>query len=153
MSWEVKRGERVGLVGVNGAGKTTQLQIIIGALVPDAGEIIRAKANMKIAYLNQEFDISPTRTVREEFMSAFADQMAVAARQEEIQQGLEQCGEDMERMSKLLGEGWGVCVGGQGVDKGFCCRLFLVEGVGVCGSHCIPFCPQNHTRACVSAHS
>ena len=39
ISWEVKKGERVGLVGVNGAGKTTQLQVITGALEPDTGEV------------------------------------------------------------------------------------------------------------------
>ena len=50
--------------GVNGAGKTTQLQIITGAIEPDEGEILKQKANMKIAYLTQEFDVVPSRTVR-----------------------------------------------------------------------------------------
>lgn len=53
-----------GGTGINGAGKTTQLQIITGALQPDSGEIIKEKANMKIAYLTQEFDVKPSRTVR-----------------------------------------------------------------------------------------
>lgn len=104
VSWDVKKGERVGLVGVNGAGKTTQLQIITGALMPDSGEIIKARENMKIAYLTQEFDVNPSRTVREEFFSAFGDQMAVMQRQEDIQRGLEECGDDMDKMGKLLDE-------------------------------------------------
>lgn len=37
-------------------------------------------------------------------MSAYAEQMAVVNRQEEIQKGLEECGEDMDRMSQLLDE-------------------------------------------------
>lgn len=49
---------------MNGAGKTTQLQIITGQLQPDGGEVIKARANMKIAHLTQEFDVVPTRTVR-----------------------------------------------------------------------------------------
>lgn len=104
VNWDVKKGERVGLVGVNGAGKTTQLQIITGALIPDSGEIIKARENMKIAYLTQEFDVNPSRTVREEFFSAFGDQMAVMQRQEEIQRGLEECGDDMDKMGSLLDE-------------------------------------------------
>ena len=50
--------------GVNGAGKTTQLQIITGALQPDSGAVLKERPNMKIAYLTQEFDVVPTRTVR-----------------------------------------------------------------------------------------
>ena len=50
--------------GVNGAGKTTQLQIITGALQPDSGTVLKERPNMKIAYLTQEFDVIPTRTVR-----------------------------------------------------------------------------------------
>ena len=49
---------------MNGAGKTTQLQIITGALQPDSGAVVKEKANMKISYLTQEFDVEPTRTVR-----------------------------------------------------------------------------------------
>jgi ATP-binding cassette subfamily F protein 3 len=66
INWEVKPGDRIGLVGVNGAGKSTQLKIISGEIEPTAGEIIRP-ASLHIAYLNQEFEVDPTRTVREEF--------------------------------------------------------------------------------------
>jgi ATPase subunit of ABC transporter with duplicated ATPase domains len=103
-SWEVKRGERVGLVGINGAGKTTQLKVITGSLIPDSGEVLRAKQSMRIAYLTQEFDVEPSRTVREEFMSAFEDQLEVLRRQEAVQKGLEECGDDMDKMGQLLDE-------------------------------------------------
>jgi len=43
-------------------GKTTQLQIIMGKLQPDSGEVVKAKRNMRIAYLAQEFDVIPTRS-------------------------------------------------------------------------------------------
>lgn len=71
VSWEVRRGEKVGLVGVNGAGKTTQLRIITGQEEADSGNVIKANPNMKIAFLSQEFEVSLSRTVKEEFMSAF----------------------------------------------------------------------------------
>lgn len=62
---------------MNGAGKTTQLQIIMGKLIPDIGEVVKAKRNMKIAYLAQEFDVQPARTVREEFYSVYDKQLQV----------------------------------------------------------------------------
>lgn len=70
INWEVNAGDRVGLVGVNGAGKSTQLKIIAGEIEPTAGEVIRP-ANLKIAYLNQEFDVDPAHTVKEEFWTVF----------------------------------------------------------------------------------
>ena len=45
------------------SGKTTQLQIIMGKLQADSGEVVKAKKNMRIAYLAQEFDVVPTRSV------------------------------------------------------------------------------------------
>ncbi|PQM36193.1 ABC transporter F family member 5 [Prunus yedoensis var. nudiflora] len=85
VSWEVKKGEKVGLVGVNGAGKTTQMRIIAGLEEPDSGNVIKAKPNMKIAFLSQEFEVSLSRTVKEEFMSAFKEEMEVAGKLEKNQ--------------------------------------------------------------------
>lgn len=72
INWEVKPGDRVGLVGVNGAGKSTQLKIIAGEIEPTSGEVIRP-ASLKMAYLTQEFEVDPSRTVREEFWRAFTE--------------------------------------------------------------------------------
>ena len=72
VTWEVKPGERVGLVGVNGAGKSTQLKIISGEIEATSGEIIRP-TSLKIAYLTQEFEVEPTRTVYEEFWTVFVE--------------------------------------------------------------------------------
>ncbi|BAY21777.1 ABC transporter ATP-binding protein [Calothrix sp. NIES-2100] len=88
INWEVKPGDRIGLVGVNGAGKSTQLKIISGEIEPTAGEIIRP-ASLHIAYLNQEFEVDPSRTVREEFWTVF--QQA-----NQVQLSLAQVTRDME---------------------------------------------------------
>lgn len=70
VNWEVKPGDRIGLVGVNGAGKSTQLKIIAGEVEPSSGEVIRP-SSLHIAYLSQEFDVDPQRTVRNELWRAF----------------------------------------------------------------------------------
>ncbi len=88
ITWEVKPGDRIGLVGVNGAGKSTQLKIIAGEIEPTAGEVIRP-ASLQIAYLTQEFEVDPSRTVREEFWTVFATANAV-------QQSLAQVHREME---------------------------------------------------------
>ena len=72
VSWEVKSGDRIGLVGVNGAGKSTQLKIIAGEVEPTSGEVIRPNS-LHIAYLTQEFEVEPERVVRDEFWRAFAE--------------------------------------------------------------------------------
>jgi ATP-binding cassette, subfamily F, member 3 len=72
VNWEVKSGDRIGLVGVNGAGKSTQLKIIAGEMEPTSGEVIRP-ASLHIAYLTQEFEVDPSRTVKEEFWRAFGE--------------------------------------------------------------------------------
>lgn len=88
INWEVKPGDRIGLVGVNGAGKSTQLKIITGEMEPTAGEIIRP-ASLHIAYLNQEFEVDPSRTVREEFWTVFSEA-------NQVQMSLAQVQRDME---------------------------------------------------------
>ncbi|XP_062097903.1 ABC transporter F family member 5 [Humulus lupulus] len=104
INWEVKKGEKVGLVGVNGAGKTTQMRIIAGLEEPDSGNVIKAKSNMKIAFLSQEFEVSLSRTVREEFTSAFKEEMEVSAKLEKVQKALESTVDDLDLMGRLLDE-------------------------------------------------
>ncbi|KAL2610778.1 hypothetical protein R1flu_022470 [Riccia fluitans] len=104
VNWEVKKGEKVGLVGVNGAGKTTQLRIIAGEEEPDSGTVLKVNPKMKIAFLTQEFEVVPSRTVREEFLNAFEEQMEISQRLEKVQRALESATEDMELMAKLLDE-------------------------------------------------
>lgn len=72
VTWEVKVSDRIGLVGVNGAGKSTQLKIIMGDVEPTSGEVIRP-ASLHIGYLTQEFEVDPARTVREEFWTVFGE--------------------------------------------------------------------------------
>ena len=70
ISWEIKKGEKIGLVGSNGAGKSTQFKILIGEEDQTSGEII-TEGNPKIAHLKQELDCNPKRTVRNELESSF----------------------------------------------------------------------------------
>ena len=99
VNWEVKVGDRIGLVGVNGAGKSTQLKIIIGEMEPTSGEIIRPNS-LHIAHLNQEFEVDPTRTVSEEFWTVFGEANAVQLALAEVTRDMESASPD--ELDKLI---------------------------------------------------
>jgi len=64
-SARIMRGDHVGVIGPNGSGKTTLLRMIIGGLMPDAGEVRRG-ANVQIAYYDQQREqLDPEKTVFE----------------------------------------------------------------------------------------
>ena len=56
IDFEIKRGERVALIGNNGSGKTTMLKIINGLIAPDGGEV-RLGTNVHIGYYDQEHHV------------------------------------------------------------------------------------------------
>jgi ATP-binding cassette, subfamily F, member 3 len=99
VNWEVKSGDRIGLVGVNGAGKSTQLKIISGEVEPTSGEIVRP-ASLHIAYLNQEFEVDPTRTVNEEFWTVFKEANEVQLALSQVQRDMETA--TPEELDKLI---------------------------------------------------
>jgi ATP-binding cassette, subfamily F, member 3 len=72
VTWELKAGDRIGLVGPNGSGKSTQFKIMTGEIEPTSGTVMRAP-NLKIGYLSQEFAVTLTNTVREELEQSFVE--------------------------------------------------------------------------------
>lgn len=88
VTWEVKPGDRIGLVGVNGAGKSTQLKIILGEIEPTTGQVVRP-ASLRVGYLHQEFEIDNSRTVKEEFWRVFEEANRVHHRLVEIPHQME----------------------------------------------------------------
>jgi len=81
VSFEVRRGEMFGLIGPDGAGKTTTLRMILGLLKPDSGQALtcgldpareRRKLSSRIGYLSQRFSLYGDLTV-DENVSFFAE--------------------------------------------------------------------------------
>lgn len=67
-SLSVHENDRIGLVGRNGAGKSTFLKIISGFIQPDSGEVAKKK-NLVIGFLSQEFTLDETKNVKENILS------------------------------------------------------------------------------------
>ena len=73
LTFDVLRGERFGITGPNGTGKSTLLNLALGKLEPSAGTI-RLGQNLKVGYLDQHGDVlNPSRTVLDEAMSMNPD--------------------------------------------------------------------------------
>lgn len=93
VNWEVKPGDRIGLVGVNGAGKSTQLKIVLGEVEPTTGSVIRP-ASLRVGYLNQEFEVDNNRSVKEEFWTVFQEANWVHQQLTELPHRMETAGPD-----------------------------------------------------------
>tara|TARA_Y100001968_G_scaffold45599_1_gene35652 strand:- start:27838 stop:29565 length:1728 start_codon:yes stop_codon:yes gene_type:complete len=88
ITWEIKAGDRIGLVGANGAGKSTQFKIICGFEEPTTGNVVR-QGDPRIAYLKQEFDVDIQRTIREELFQAFKDASLVINQKKALEKEME----------------------------------------------------------------
>jgi len=72
ISFKLSAGNRIGLVGKNGAGKSTMLKILSGEMQKDTGEIAKEKG-LRIGFLKQDIDFEEGRTVIEEAHQAFKE--------------------------------------------------------------------------------
>lgn len=77
----VSAGEKVGLVGRNGCGKTSLLKILTGTQQADSGEISRRR-DIRVGYLPQEFELDPETTVQENIAAGAADLVEAIRRYE-----------------------------------------------------------------------
>ncbi|GGC77688.1 glycosyl transferase family 2 [Flavobacterium lutivivi] len=83
VTFRLGSGDRVGLVGKNGAGKSTMLKMLAGDIKPDSGTIATEK-DIKLGFLRQDIDFEKGRTVLDEAYQAFEEIKRVEFQLDEI---------------------------------------------------------------------
>ncbi|MGD8465485.1 MAG: ABC-F family ATP-binding cassette domain-containing protein [Anaerolineae bacterium] len=84
VSFTVNPGERVGLVGPNGCGKTTLFKIVLGELQPDTGSARLSPADVRVGYLAQALEYESGQTVGQAMKTAIAGLAQAEARLEAL---------------------------------------------------------------------
>ncbi len=87
INFTAKPGERIGLVGRNGAGKSTIMKIIAGEMSPQEGEVV-VPSQFTVGYLHQDMLMPKGKTVLAETMSAFQEVLELEKRLHEIEREL-----------------------------------------------------------------
>ncbi|MFH6768775.1 ATP-binding cassette domain-containing protein [Gaetbulibacter aquiaggeris] len=83
ITFKLDNGDRVGLIGKNGAGKSTMLKILSREMEPDSGQIATDK-ELKIGFLKQDIDFDHGKTVLEEAYEAFTEIKEIEAKVDDI---------------------------------------------------------------------
>ncbi|MBC8160484.1 MAG: ABC-F family ATP-binding cassette domain-containing protein [Roseiflexaceae bacterium] len=105
LHWSIQDGEKIGLVGPNGVGKSTLLRTLAGLEQPEQGALVLRRGT-RTAYLAQEYHGEPGRGVLEEVLAARADLAGLEARlaTTEAQLGDPSVIADMRAMERVLAE-------------------------------------------------
>lgn len=101
VSFRLLKGEHIGLIGANGEGKSTFMNIITGKLMPDEGKVEWSK-NVRVGYLDQHTVLQKGMTIRDVLSSAFDFLYDMEAQMNEIYAGLGDA--DEEQMTLLMEE-------------------------------------------------
>lgn len=101
ISFDIKDKEKVGFVGVNGAGKTSLFKIITGEYMPDSGNCFMSK-NVRLGYM-QQHTCSDSKTIWDELVSVFSDLIELEKQLEAVTKKLSEnpSGELIERQDYL----------------------------------------------------
>ncbi|MBQ8231362.1 MAG: ABC-F family ATP-binding cassette domain-containing protein [Lachnospiraceae bacterium] len=109
VSFRLLKGEHIGLIGANGEGKSTFMNIITGKLMPDEGTVEWAK-NVRVGYLDQHTVLTAGQTIRDVLASAFDWLYEMEAQMNDIcdkmgdatEEQLEQYMEDLGTIQDML---------------------------------------------------
>ncbi|MGL5434896.1 MAG: ABC-F family ATP-binding cassette domain-containing protein [Lachnospiraceae bacterium] len=103
VSFRLLKGEHIGLVGANGEGKSTFMNIITDKLMPDEGKVEWAK-NVRVGYLDQHTVLEKGMTIRDVLKSAFAHLFELEIQMNEICDRMGEASEtEMNEMMEELG--------------------------------------------------
>jgi ATP-binding cassette subfamily F protein 3 len=96
-SLQVNPGEHVGLVGRNGAGKSTIFRLVNTEETPDSGEVVRARG-VKLGLLAQHIKFDPGSTVHECALGAFGHLQQIEHEMHELEHRMGDAGDDLEQV-------------------------------------------------------
>ena len=96
-SLQINPGEHIGLVGRNGAGKTTIFRLVNGEETPDKGEVIRARGT-KLGLLAQHIHFEPGSTVHESALAAFGHLQQIEHEMHELEHRMAEVDTDLEQV-------------------------------------------------------
>lgn len=88
VSFMLNLGDKVGLIGKNGAGKSTMLKLLSKEITPDTGTIATDK-DIRIGFLKQDIEFERGRTILQEAYQAFSEIKRVEAQMEKINKELD----------------------------------------------------------------
>lgn len=101
VSFRLLKGEHIGLIGANGEGKSTFMNIITGKLMPDEGTVEWAK-NIRVGYLDQHTVLEKGMTIRDVLKSAFSFLFDLEASMNQMYEQMADA--DEEQMAHLMEE-------------------------------------------------
>ena len=93
-------GQRLGLVGVNGCGKSTLMKIIAGMIPYDGGTLTMQKG-LRLGYLAQQGMVTPGKTVLEELEAVFEPVVAMEERLRQLEQDMAHTADNPEKLRQL----------------------------------------------------
>lgn len=103
VSFRLLKGEHIGLIGANGEGKSTFMNIITNRLMPDEGKVEWSK-NVRVGYLDQHTALEKGMTIRSVLSSAFDFLFEMESRMNQICDQLGDASEEeMDRLMEELG--------------------------------------------------
>ena len=97
LSLQVNPGEHVGLVGRNGAGKTTIFRLIRGEETPDQGDVARVRG-LRLGLLEQHVHFEQGTTVHEAALAAFGHLQQIEHEMRELEHRMAEAGDDLEKI-------------------------------------------------------
>ena len=97
VSLQINPGEHVGLVGRNGAGKTTIFRLVSGEETPDRGDVVRARG-IRLGLLAQHVHFEPGTTVHESALAAFGRLQQIEHEMHELEHRMAEVDADLEKV-------------------------------------------------------
>ena len=99
VSFRLLKGEHVGLIGANGEGKSTFMNIVTGKLMPDEGNVIWSN-NVRVGYMDQHAALTKGQSIRDALRDAFKYLFDLEAEMNSLYEKMGDCNED--ELNKML---------------------------------------------------